>query len=243
MSYGQTYANDLFAIDAAESERAGFLRRTYLHLFGAILAFIGLEAIFFNVINVDQVIRNMAMGNGGKVAILVIFLGFIAASWVARHWAHNAASPGLQYLGLGLYTVAEAIFFIPILWVATKIDAAGGNVIPTAGVITLLTFGGLTTIVLVSGADFSFLRTALMIGCWTAFVVIIAAIIMGFNLGILFCGAMVLLACGFILYDTSNVLHHYRTDQHVGAALELFASVALLFWYVLRIVIELQGRD
>ena len=33
-----------------------------------------------------------------------------------------------------------------------------------------------------------------------------------------------------------------RTDQHVGAALELFASVALLFWYVLRLLMSLNRR-
>lgn len=241
MSYGQTYANDLFAIDAAESERAAFLRRTYLHLFGAILAFIGLEGLIFNVLNVDNLFRGMA-GNG-RIGIVVIIGGFMLASWVARSWANSSASPAMQYMGLALYTIAEAIFFIPILWVATKIDQGGGNVIATAGVITLLTFGGLTTIVLMSGADFSFLRVALMIGGWSAFVLAITGLIMGFSMGLWFSGAMVVLACGFILFDTSNVLHHYRTDQHVGAALELFASVALLFWYVLRIVIALQSRD
>ena len=46
---------------------------------------------------------------------------------------------------------------------------------------------------------------------------------------------MVILAAGFIVYDTSNVMHHYRTDQHVAAALALFGSVALMFWYVLRL--------
>jgi FtsH-binding integral membrane protein len=46
---------------------------------------------------------------------------------------------------------------------------------------------------------------------------------------------MIVLASGYILYDTSNVLHRYRTDQHVAAALALFASVAILFWYVLRL--------
>ena len=241
MSYGQTYANDLFAIDAAEGERAAFLRRTYLHLFGAILAFIGLEGLLFNVLDVNRLVGGM-LGNG-RIGILVIIGGFMLASWVARSWANNAASPAMQYLGLGLYTIAEAIFFVPILWIATQIDRGGGNVIATAGVITLLTFGGLTTIVLLSGADFSFLRTALIIGAWSAFIIAIAGVFMGFTLGLMFSGAMVVLACGFILFDTSNVLHHYRTDQHVGAALELFASVALLFWYVLRIVIALQSRD
>ena len=54
---------------------------------------------------------------------------------------------------------------------------------------------------------------------------------------------MIALACGFILYDTSNVLHHYRIGQHVAASLALFASVALLFWYVLQLLMYLQGRD
>ena len=241
MSYGQTYANDLFAIDAAESERAGFLRRTYLHLFGAILAFIGIEGIIFNVLDVNRIVGGMVAN--GPVGMIVIIGGFMIASWVARSWANNAVSPAMQYLGLSLYTIAEAIFFVPILWIATRIDQGGGNTIATAGVITLLTFGGLTTIVLLTGADFSFLRVGLLIAGWSAFVIAIVAAIMGFSLGLLFCGAMVVLACGFILYDTSNVLHHYRVDQHVGASLELFASVALLFWYVLRIVIALQSRD
>ena len=50
--------------------------------------------------------------------------------------------------------------------------------------------------------------------------------------------AMIALACGYILYDTSNVLHNYRTDQYVAAALALFAAVMLLFWYVLRILLD-----
>ena len=44
-----------------------------------------------------------------------------------------------------------------------------------------------------------------------------------------------------ILYDTSNVLHHFPEDRYVGAALQLFASVALMFWYVLRLF--MSSRD
>ena len=54
-------------------------------------------------------------------------------------------------------------------------------------------------------------------------------------IGLLFSGAMVVLAGGYTLYYTSNVLHHYRTDQHVAASLALFSAVALMFWYILRI--------
>ena len=125
MSYGQNYANDLFAIDAAASERAKFLQRTYLHLFGAILAFMGLEAVIFNVLDVNKIVGGMR-GNG-NIGMLVVIGGFMLVSWIARSWANNAVSPAMQYLGLALYTIAEAIFFVPILWFATMMDQGGGQ--------------------------------------------------------------------------------------------------------------------
>src|SRR5205807_9319950 len=48
----------------------------------------------------------------------------------------------------------------------------------------------------------------------------------------------VALASGYVIYQTSNVIHQYRTDQHVAAALGLFAAVALLFWYILQILLR-----
>jgi FtsH-binding integral membrane protein len=68
-----------------------------------------------------------------------------------------------------------------------------------------------------------------------ALVAIVGGVIFGFNMGMWFSIAMVGLAGGAILYDTSNIIRHFPEDRHVGAALELFASVALMFWYVLRI--------
>ena len=56
----------------------------------------------------------------------------------------------------------------------------------------------------------------------------------------LFIVAMIALMCGFILYETSNVLHHYHTSQHVAAALAIFASLATLFWYVIRLLMSLR---
>ena len=64
---------------------------------------------------------------------------------------------------------------------------------------------------------------------------ILVAMFFQFALGPIFIYAMIALACGYILYDTSNVLHHYRIGQHVAASLALFASVALLFWYLVQL--------
>jgi hypothetical protein len=116
-------------------------------------------------------------------------------------------------------------------------------VIPTAGILTLLVFGGLTAVVFLTRADFSFLRTGLTIASFAALGVIVCSILFGFNLGVVFMAALVALASGYILYDTSNVLHHYRIGQHVAAALALFASVALLFWYLVQLVMSLSSRD
>ena len=67
---------------------------------------------------------------------------------------------------------------------------------------------------------------------------IVCAVLFGFNLGLVFSFAMVFLASGAILYDTSKILHNYGPQQYVAASLQLFASVALLFWYVLQIVMN-----
>ena len=72
---------------------------------------------------------------------------------------------------------------------------------------------------------------------------IVASIIFGFNLGTIFSGAMIVFASVSILYTTSNVIHHYRSDQYVSASLALFAGVALLFWYVLQILLSLANSE
>jgi FtsH-binding integral membrane protein len=127
------------------------------------------------------------------------------------------------------------------LWVASNFG--GPNVIPMAGLLTAITFAGLTAVVFLSGADFSFLRAGLSIAAFVALGLILCSALFGFQLGLIFIGGMIALASGYILYDTSNVLHHYRIGQHVAAALALFASVALMFWYMVQLVMSLTSRD
>ena len=80
-----------------------------------------------------------------------------------------------------------------------------------------------------------FLRGMLVWGGILALVAIVAAVLFGFELGTWFSVAMIGFAGAAVLYDTSNILHHYPEDRYVGAALALFASIALMFWYVLRL--------
>ena len=228
----QTYSGNPFVTvaDAAAVDRAAFIRRTYLHLAGAILAFIGLEAALLNVPGIENLVYSMVQGYGW----LIVLAAFMAVSWVADKWARSDSSVGLQYLGLGLYTIAEAVIFVPLMYIARVYSSP--DVIPMAGIITGLLFAGLTATAFITRKDFSFLRGILTVGFFVALGVIVCSILFGFNLGLFFSGAMVLFAGGAILYTTSNVIHHYRTDQHVAAALALFAGVMLLLWYVLRIL-------
>lgn len=139
---------------------------------------------------------------------------------------------GVQYAALAALVVAEAIIFVPLLFIA---QMYGPGVIQSAALVTLIGFAGLTAVVFVTRKDFSFLRSALMFLGVVALVLIAAGVIFGFELGTYFSVGMVAFAGAAILYDTSNILHHYPEDRYVGAALELFASVALMFWYVLRL--------
>jgi hypothetical protein len=227
MSYAYEYP---VAAHARSAERAQFIRRTYGHLAGAILAFVALEAILLNIPGIENLIVPMITGYGW----LVVLGLFMAVGWVAQYWAQSTTSPGVQYLGLSLYVVAEAIVFLPILFIAANFTDP--KVIPTAGILTLAVFGGLTLAVFVTGKDFSYLGPILSIGGLLALGFIVASILIGFSLGTLFAFAMVALISGYILYYTSNIMYHYRTDQHVAAALALFACVATLFWYILRIL-------
>jgi FtsH-binding integral membrane protein len=222
---------DILAAEASVSERMGFIRRTYLHLGGAISVFILLEAIFLQI-NLGTAMLGMVANVPGGFGWLV-FLGlFMVVSWVAESWANSSTSRGMQYAGLGLFVVAEALIFAPLMTVAHAMDPW----IPAiAGATTLAMFAVLSAFVFITRADFSFLRSFLMIAGLAFLGVIMAAVIFQFALGPILSVVGVALAVGYILYHTSNVLHHYGVQQHVAASLALFASVALLLWYVIRL--------
>ena len=172
---------------------------------------------------------------------LMVIGAFMLVGYVADRMARSQTSEGVQYFGLGLFVVAEAIIFLPLLLMAQMHSDA--TIIPTAGLMTLLLVGGLTATVFITKKDFSFLRGIMVIGFFVALGLIICSYIFGFSLGLIFSGAMVLLASCAVLYTTSNILHHYHTKQHVAASLALFSSVALLFWYILQILLSFGGDD
>jgi FtsH-binding integral membrane protein len=211
------------AVDA----RATFIVRTYNHLFAAILGFTAFELLLFTT-GAAETIAQTLLG----VNWLFVLGGFVVVSWIATRAAHTATSKGAQYAALIGFVLAEAIIFVPLLYIANHY--APGAIESAAGV-TLVGFAILTGIAFWTRKDFSFLRNVLMWAGALALVAIVAGVIFGFQLGTWFSVGMVGLAGAAILYDTSNIIHHYPPERYVAAALQLFASVAMMFWYVLRI--------
>ena len=237
----QAYSTTTVA-NTGVDERADFIRKTYLHLGGAVGIFVALLWGWMQVPGIENLVAAMF---GSPMSWLLVLGAFMVVSYVANKWALTAVSPGMQYAGLGLYVFAESIIFVPIIWIATIVyEPRVGPIVMPAAVTTISLFAVLTAIVFFTAKDFSFLRTALMVGGFAAMGAIVVGVIwpeLGiFNL--VFICAMIVFACGYILYDTSNVLHHYRPGQHIAASLALFASVALLFWYILQLFMRLS-RD
>jgi len=222
------------AAQAPPDARATFIRRTYQHLAMAILAFMAIEFVIFKTGLAEPMTRVMLGGSW-----LIVLGAFMAVSWVADKWARSSVSRSAQYLGLGVYVLAEAIIFVPLLFIA--VNYSSSDTIPIAAVITGLMFLGLTVTAFTTKKDFSFLGGILKVGGCVALGIIICSIMFGFSLGLVFAAVMVAFASVAILYSTSRIIHDYNTEQHVAAALSLFAAVALLFWYVLQILISLAN--
>jgi FtsH-binding integral membrane protein len=223
---------DTLRIPGVEA-RAQFISRTYGHLLGAVFAFTALETLYFETGWAEAMARAML-----GVSWLLVLGAFVIVSWLASRAAHTADSLQTQYLALGGFVVAESIIFVPLLYIANSV-APGA--IQSASMMTVVGFVGLTVVAFTTRKDFSFLGGLLRWGFVLALLAIVGGVLFGFHLGTWFSWAMVGMAGAAILYDTSNVIHHFPEDRYVGAAMELFASVALMFWYLLQLF--MRERD
>src|SRR5262245_53424959 len=99
------------------SDRVAFLRRTYLHLGGALVAWAVLTALIFRT-EFSAKFTIAVLGRGSGFAWLGVLAAFMVVGYVAERLARSQASRGLQYLGLGIFVLAEAILLQPLIWVA-----------------------------------------------------------------------------------------------------------------------------
>jgi len=162
--------------------------------------------------------------------ILQIALIFFA-SFAAR-------KPGLNMVALFSFTTVSGLTLGPLLY------QVGPSIAAEAFALTAITFAGLSMYVVVSKKDFSFMSGFLMTGL---IVLVVGGLLNMFfiqsgMMHFVMSGASVLLFSGFILYDTSNILRYYGTDEYVSATLALYLDVLNLFIALLSIL-GIMGRD
>lgn len=213
--------------EASAESRSTFIWRTYGHVAAAILLFAAIESYLFSSGLADPLAQTLL-----GFSWLLILGAFMIVGWLATHVAHTVQSKPVQYVALVGFVVAEAIIFLPLLAIAIRLQP---GIVESAVGVTLLGTAGLTAVAFITRKDFSFLRGLLVWGGILALIGIVASVLFGFALGTWFSVAMIGFAGAAVLFDTSNILHHYPEDRYVGAALALFASIALMFWYVLRL--------
>jgi FtsH-binding integral membrane protein len=227
----QDNLNSMAPVSAlAVEDRSEFIWKCYAHVVGAIFALIAVEYYLFTS-GVAAPIANAMMGSP-----IAVMIGFIALSWGAGHVAHRLESTAAQYAAFAAFVVLWAVMFVPILAMAMIYGQQRGvNIIEDAAIVTVFGSAALIATVMITRKDFSFLRGVMVWGFFIAIGLIAASLAFGWHLGTWFSVGMIGFAGVAVLYDTSNIMHHYPQDKYVAASMALFASIAMMFFYILRL--------
>ncbi|MAE77253.1 MAG: hypothetical protein CMJ85_10340 [Planctomycetes bacterium] len=212
--------HQITAAKASSAERLTFLRKTYsLVLLG--IAVFASTAMAAQEVGVVNDIAKSLFGMGWLLMLVWIGSAFLVRA-VAR-------TPGVGMVLYLAYAAFLGIMITPLLLDAT--DSVG-----PAAIMTLSIFGGLTAYVFVTKHDFSFLGGILAIGMFAMIGIAIVGMIFGLQMGAWYSIGGALLFSGYILYDTSNILHRCRIDEPLPAAIELFVDIVMLFWFILSLL-------
>jgi modulator of FtsH protease len=219
---GAVGGRPLTAADASVTDRIAFIRRVYALFFAATLFAIGgvLLGLAFPPL--------MVLAAEHPIIMFIAMIGGVVGAQAVRH------VPGVNLAALFGFTTLTGVIISPVLYVIGRTNP--GSILQ-AGVMTVAIFGGLTAYVFISRRDFSFLRGMVTVGL----VVVIGAGVINIFVGSLGFGfaisvAVLLLFSGFVLYDTSNIIRRYPTNEYVAGALSLYLDAFNIFLALLRIL-------
>lgn len=218
---------------STDAERVAFYKKTYTHVAGGVLLFVIFEYLLLQSTAIVEFTLSMTQG----FKWLLLLGGFMLVTNYAESTMLKTQDKSKQYAAYGVYILAEAFIFIPLIYIA-MLYTGSADLLQQAAIVTLALFAGISSIVFITKKDFSFLKSALTVGFFIAIGLIIAGTLFGFSLGLWFSVGMCILAGGSILYQTSNLVNKYSTNDYIPAALGLFASLMLLFWYVLQLFLS-----
>jgi FtsH-binding integral membrane protein len=225
------YGNPTMPVGLQEPQvRADFMRRVYTRLVAGVAAFVLIEAYLFTsglAVAITEFVFSTSW--------LLILGGFMVVSWLANSVALRAATPASQWGGYLLLVAANALIFAPMLVIA-ELQVPG--TVAQAGQYAVGGFVVLSVIAHRSSRDFTWLGASLRWFGILALAGIALAVLTGFQLGTWFSLAMIGFAGAAILYETQVILRETPPGRETVAAMALFSSLALLFWYVLRLFME-----
>lgn len=221
-----------------DDDRAAFLVRVYQHVLAAVAAFGLFEVLLFTTGAAER-LYDFFFGSGGRW--LMMLAAFMVGQWFVGRAAADTQNPARQYGALVGTSVIYSLLFAPFLFYVYNV-ADSGATIGAAAVVTATGFCLLSVVGFVTRKDLSFLRPIVMWGFAAAMLLIIGGVFFGFNLGVWFSVAMIALSGAAILWETQTIVRHYPQDAYVVAAVGLFGSLMTMFWYVLRLFMQLS-RD
>lgn len=218
-----------FAIDAAVDERLGFLRRTYLHL---LLELCAIALVTSVAIRVPAVLENSTLlGVVGLVGIL-----FLVPRLLAR-----GASRASQYVASALCVGFYGVLLTPLAYYV-HLRFGSYALLGHAFVITACIFAGLTAYVFVTRKDFSAWGGALtMVTLGLLGFAVVSLFFGGLGANPLFSIVVIVVMSGWVLYDTSQILHRYHVDQYVAASVALLIDFVNIFYRVALLL--MRSRD
>lgn len=112
-------------------------------------------------------------------------------------------------------------------------EVVGQAFVPTACIFT-----GITAYVLTTKKDFSFIGAAMWMATFAAMGIGLLLYFMGGSGGIWYSIMWIVLMCGWVLYDTSKVLHRYPVNAAVAASVMLLVDFVYLFLHILMLLMR-----
>jgi uncharacterized protein len=204
--------------------------RVYARLVAGVAAFVLIETYLFTsglAVAITEFVFSTSW--------LLILGGFMIVSWLSNSLAMRASSPAAEWGGYLLLVAANALIFAPMLVIA-ELQVPG--TVAAAGQYAVGGFVILSVIAHRSARDFTWLGATLRWFGVLALVAIVLAVLTGSALGTWFSLAMIGFAGAAILYETQVILRETPPGRETAAAMALFSSLALLFWYVLRLLMD-----
>jgi modulator of FtsH protease len=218
----------VLAADASVAARMAFVRKVYALFLGGI--FCAMAGVAVSIVT------------GLYIAVvqyywlaLILLIGAVIGVGALRR------VKGVNLVALFAFTFLEGVLISPLILFTL---GRSPLTLLAAGALTVATFGGLTAYTFVTRKDFSFLGGFL----FTGLIVILVASLIGIFVGssifsLAISSGAVLLFAGYILYDTSNIMHNLPTDEYVAGALSLFLDFFGLFIHLLNILNILGGDE